>query len=255
MRHRVHDAQPDVRETHARDVLRLGHAVAGDGVAAVLDGIPQVRGDQLDGLQLEHVAHRPRPGRDIPFDGVRQGVHARSGRQPPGHRHHQFAVDHRAHRDVVGIDADHLLAVLLVGDDIVDRHLGRRPRGRRHGEGRHGAVLGVGHTLQRAHVGELGVVDDDAHGLGRVDRRTAAQRHHAVGARSLERLDALLHVADRGVGLDLAVNLIGNVRPAEHLLDLRGHAEPDEVFVRYEQHLLKPRLRISSAITERHPAP
>ena len=100
-------------------------------------------------------------------------------------------------------------------------------------------MLGVGHTLQRAHVGELGVVDDDAHGLGRVDRRTAAQRHHAVGARSLERLDALLHVADRGVGLDLAVNLIGNVRPAEHLLDLRGHAEPDEVFVRYEQHLFK----------------
>ena len=50
---------------------------------------------------------------------------------------------------------------------------------------------------------------------------------------------ALLHVADRGVGLDLAVNLIGNVRPAEHLLDLRGYAEPDEVFVRYEQHLFK----------------
>ena len=66
-----------------------------------------------------------------------------------------------------------------------------------------------------------------------------AQRHPAGGARSLDRLDALLHVADRGVGRDLAVNLIGNVRPAEHLLDLRGHAEPDEVFVRYEQHLFK----------------
>ena len=235
--HRVDDAQPHIRKAHAGDILRLGHARTGRLVAAVVDGVFQVSRDQLDRLQFEHVAHRPRPRREVALDGVRQRIHTRGGGQPLGHRVHQFAVDHGAHRDVVGIDADHLALGLLVGDDVVDRHLGRRTRRRGDGEGRHGAVLGRRRPFERTHVGELGIVDDDPHGFGRVDRRAAAQRDHEVGARTLEGLDALLHVADRGVGLDLAVNLIGDARIGEHALDLFGHAETDQILVRDQQRL------------------
>ena len=237
MRHRVYDPQPDIREAHAGNILRFGHTGAGRFVGTVFDGIAQMAGDQFDGLQFEHVAHGPCAGCDISFDGVRQRIHSRCSREPPGHRIHQFAIDDRTHRDVVRIDADHLAARLLVRNDIVDRHLGRRTRCRGNGKGRHGTMARGRRTFERTHIGKFGIVDDDAHRLGRVDRRTAAQRHHEIGPRSLERLDTLLHVADRGIRLDLAVNLIGDSRFGEHLFDFGRHTETDQLLVRYQQRL------------------
>ena len=234
----MHDAEPHVRETHAGDVLRHGHPLARRSVLAVIDGGFEMLRDQFDGFQFEHVGHRPRTFGNIALDGVGQGVHTRRGGQPLRHRIHQFGIDDGHRRNVVGIDADHLLAGLLVDDDVVDRHLGGGSGGGRQREGRHGAAVRVGRPFERLHVGELGVVGHDADTLGRVDDRTAAQRHDEVGTRSLEGGYAVLHVGDGRIGLHVGENFIGNAGSAEHLLDLGGHAEADEVGIRHEKGFL-----------------
>src|SRR5690606_7286908 len=114
----------DVGKAHAGDVLRDRHAVAATGGVGSVDGRRQVLGDHPDRLQREHVAHRPRGLGDVTLDGVRERVHAGGGGEALGHRIHEFAVNNGQHGDVVGIDAHHLLHGLLVGDDVVDGHLG-----------------------------------------------------------------------------------------------------------------------------------
>ena len=100
-------------------------------------------------------------------------------------------------------------------------------------------VLGVGDALEGDDVGELGVLDDDADGLGGVHGRAAADGDDHVGAGLLEGGDAVLHVLDRGVGLDLGIEAPGDAGLVEKVGHLGGDAELHEVGVGADEGLLE----------------
>jgi len=180
-------------------------------------------GDDLDGLEVQGV----HPGGDL-----QRGRHAR----------HHVGVHDRDDRDVVGVDADELARVLHVGDDVVDRHLSSRAGRGGHRDDGHRRVLGVGHPLPAAHVGELGVGDDDPDRLARVLPRTAGDRDQAVGPRLGERLDPLLHRLDRRVGHHRVVDVVREAGIVQPSGDLGGDAVRDQHAVGDHQPLGKPRL-------------
>lgn len=81
-------------------------------------------------------------------------------------------------------------------------------------------VLGGSNALEATDIGELGVVDDDANGLGGVHGGAATDGHDSVSFGGLEGLDAVLDVLDGGVGLNLGVEApsdAGGVELVGHL--------------------------------------
>ena len=104
-----------------------------------------------------------------------------------------------------------------VGDDIVDGHLGGRAGGGGNGDDGHAGLLGGRHALQAAHVGELGVVDDDADGLGGVHGGAAADGDDVIRARGLEGGHAGLDVLNGGVGLDVGEDLVARGRSVSRI--------------------------------------
>ena len=175
---------------------------------------------------------------DVALDGVGQGVHAGGGGQALGHAAHHVWIDHGDLGDIVGVHADELALLFHVGDDVIDGDLRGGAGGGGHGDGEHGVLLGGGNALQGAHVLKLGIVDDDADGLGGIHAGAAADGDDAVRAALLEVGDAGLHVFNGGIGLDFAVDLVGEAGLLQQVGDLGGHAELDQVRVGAHEGLL-----------------
>ena len=163
MCHGVDDAQTHIGEAHTGNVLAQSHALA--ALRGVLHGTAQVLADELDGFQMEHIGDGAVALGDIALDCVGQSIHTGSGGQALGHGGHHIGIDHGDLGDIVGIHADELALLLHIGDDVVDGDLSRSTGGGGHGNGEHSVLLGGSHAFQRAHIRELGVVDDDADGL------------------------------------------------------------------------------------------
>ena len=106
------------------------------------------------------------------------------------------------------------------------------------GDGEHGVVLGGGDALKGAHVGELGVGDDDADGLGAVHGGAAADGDDGIGLGSLEGLNAVGNVLDGGVGLDVGVDAVGDAGLIQQVGDLGGDAELHQIGVGADKDLL-----------------
>ena len=234
--HGVDDAQTHIGEAHTGDVLAQSHALA--ALRGVLHGTAQVLADELDGFQMEHIGDGAVALGDIALDGVGQSVHTGGGGQALGHGGHHIGIDHSDFGDIVGVHADELALLLHIGDDVVDGDLSRSTGGGGHGNGEHSVLLGGSHTFQRAHIRELGVVDDDADGLCGIHGGAAADGHDAVCLSSLEGCHAVLPVGDGGVGLDLAVNSVGEVCSIQQVGNFLGHAKLDQVGVRADKSLL-----------------
>lgn len=116
---------------------------------------PQGAGDQLDGLEMEHIRHLPGRLGDIALDGVGQGIHAGGGSEAFWHGRHHLGIDDRDDRDIVGVHTDEFTLLLHVGDDIVDGHLGSRAGRGGDRNDRHAGVLSGSHALQTAHIGQI----------------------------------------------------------------------------------------------------
>ena len=120
------------------------------------------------------------------------------------------------------IDADELALLLNIGDDVVDGDFGCGTGGSRDGNDGHAGLLGVRYALKGAHVGEFGVVDDDADGLGGVHGGAAADGDQVIRACGFERGDTVGHVLNGGVGLYIGIYLIaesGSVQNVGHVGD------------------------------------
>ena len=70
--------------------------------------------------------------------------------------------------------------------------------------------------------------------------RAAADGHHAVGAGSLERSDAVLHILNGGVRFNVAENRVGKPGGVEQVRDLFRHAEFDQIRVRTDKRFFVP---------------
>ena len=191
--------------------------------------------DEFDCLVFEHVAHCPGSRSDVALDGVCEGVQTGGCCKSLRHAHHQLAVDNRADRNVVRVHADHLLAVFLICDDIVDCNFRSCSRSGRDSESRHSLVSGRCSSFERTYVSEFRVVEYDADCLGCVHRRTAAEGDHAVSSGGLEPLQTVQDVLDCRVRLDFAVDFVWDRGALEHILDHCGDTELHEVLVGHEQ--------------------
>jgi len=140
--------------------------------------------------------------------------------------------------NVVGIHADELALLFHVGDNVVDGHLSSGTGGGGHGDGEHSVVLGGGNAFQRAHVGILGVVDDDADALGGIHGGAAADGDDAIRAGGLVGFHASLHVFNGGVGLDVVKDHVGDVFCIQQGGHLAGHAELNQIGVGADEGLL-----------------
>ena len=189
--------------------------------------------------EVEHIGHFPGGLCGVALDGVGERVHAGGGGQALGHGGHHFGIDDGDDGHIVRIDADELALVLHVGDDVVDGHLGGRAGGGGNGDDRHAGVLGGRDALQTAHVGVLGVVDDDADGLGGVDGRAAADGDDVVRARGLEGGHAGLNVFNGGVGLDVGEQLVAQAVPVQNIGHLGGDAVAQQRGAGADQRLLE----------------
>ena len=239
--HGVVDTQANVGEAHAGDILTKSHALtAGAGLAGLGLGnrVAQVLADQLNSLKVEHIGELPGALGGVALDGVGQSVHAGGSGQAGGHGSHHVGVDDGDLGGVVGVDAHELADLLGVGDDVVDGHLGSGTGGRRHGDGEHGVVLGGSNALEATDIGELGIVDDDADGLGGVHGGAATDGHDSVSLGGLEGLDAVLDVLDSGVGLDLGVEAPSDAGGVELVGHLSGNAKLDQIGVGADEDLL-----------------
>ena len=160
-----------------------------------------------------------------------QGIHTGGSSQAGRHGAHHIRIHNGNFGDIVGIHTDKLALLLHICDHIVDGYLCCGTGSGGHSNGEYRVVLGGGHTLQAAHVGKLRVAGDDAYGLGSIHSRTAADGYDAVCARSLERSNTVLYILDGGIGLDVAVYLIGEGSGIQQAGHLFGDAEADQIRV------------------------
>ena len=234
--HGVNNAQTHIGEAHTGDILAQSHTLA--ALLGVLDSTTQVLADQLDGFQMEHIGNDAVTLGDVALDGMGQSVHTGGGGQALGHRGHHIGIDNCNLRDVVGIHADELALLLHIGDDVVDGDFSSSAGSGGYCDGEHSVLLGGSNALQRTHIGELRVVDDDADSLCSVHGGAAANGHDAVSLGNLEGSHAVLYVGDGGVGLDLAVNSIGKACSIQQVGDLFGNTKFDQVGVGADESLL-----------------
>ena len=93
-------------------------------------------------------------------------------------------------------------------------------------------------TNMNAIIGQSGTGKSTlADAFGCVHGGTAADGHDAVCFGSLESGHTVLHIGNGGVGLDLAVDGVGEVCSIQQVRDLLGDAELDQVGVRADEGL------------------
>lgn len=177
MRHTVHEAKPNVGKSHPRHILAERHSFPAPASPATE---PRSAGDDLDGLEVQSIGQSPCAASEVPFDSMRQGVHAGSRLQRRRHSVHHIGIDKGHLRDIMRIDADEFAPLFFIGDDIVNRHLRRGTRGGRHREDRHAGLTGGRQPLEATDIGEFRVTLNNTDRLTGILRRTAADGDQVI---------------------------------------------------------------------------
>ncbi len=138
------------------------------------------------------------------------------------------------------VHADELALLLHVGNHVVDGNFSGSTGSGGHCNGEHRLVLGGGNPFQRTNVSKLRVVDDNADGLGRIHGGTAANGNDVISTAGLVGSYAGLHIFNGGVGLDVGINLIVQASLVQHIRNLLGYTELEQIRVRAEESLLQP---------------
>ena len=230
-------AETYIREAHACDILAESHSLSSFG--SVCNRAAQRLGDNLDCLEVEHIRELPSALGDVAFDCVGKCVHTRCGGQTLGHCRHHFGVDYCNYGDIVGVYAHELSILLYVGYNVVYGNFCRRACRGGYGDYRNGGLFGINRTLEASYVLMLGVGNYYAYCLGRIHGRAAADCYYVVCAALLECRNARLHVFNRGVGLNVGIQLVCIAVVLEYLEYLVGYVELYEVGVGAHECLLK----------------
>ena len=194
-----------------------------------------------DRLQAQRVGVRRREDRHVGLERVRQRVDAGVRGERRRHRDRQARLDDRLVRDQRVVDERDLRAADREHGGGRDLRAGAGGGGHGDQPGAVGILREAGDPLARveerqrelAH-GQLGMLGEQAHGLGGVDHRAAADGDDEVG---VHRGEALGAGADRRLlrlGLDVREDAHGGRREqAPHLV---GHAARLGVGVGHDQH-------------------
>ena len=226
MRHAVHQPEPDVGKSHPRDVLAERHGFARAGIPG--NRAAQRPGNDLDSLEVQRISQSPGAASEIPFDSVRQGVHAGGRLQRRRHGVHHIGIDKGHLRDIMRIDADELAPLFFIGDDIVNRHLRRGTRGGRHREDRHAGLTGGREPLEATDIGEFRVTLNNTDRLTGILRRTAADGDQVIRPAALKGLQPLLDHGNGRVRDHVAEHIPCQPGGIQFISDFRRHAAPGE---------------------------
>ena len=205
--HGVGYAQTHVGKAHAGYILAQGHALP--AFLCTGNGIAEICGDELDGLQVEHVGHLPGSLGGVALDSVSKSIHAGGGGEALGHGVHHLRVHNGHYGHVVGVNTDEFPFALHVGDNVVDGDLGGGTGCGGHRDYGHAGLLGGSHAFQRTHIGKLGIIDYNAYGLGGIHGGTAAYGQDVISPGGFESLHSVHHVLNGGVGFDVGKDGIG----------------------------------------------
>ena len=129
--------------------------------------------------------------------------------------------------------------LLLVDDHIVDSGLGSRSCGGGQSDDGHRLVLCGSTSLQAYHVGKLRIVGHYAYSLGSIHAGATADGNDKVGARSGKGIHSLLDVRHGGVGLHLAVYLIGDAGLVQYVGHHLGYTKLHKTLVGHHQCFLQ----------------
>jgi len=232
----VVDPQEGVGKGHPRDGGGIVHLFPGQGVVPVPEGLGEIFEDELDRLEGERVRVVGREDRDVGLDGVGEDIQARIRRHRGRHGEGQVRIDDR-----------HVRRHGVIGQRVLGAGLGVRHNGEggdlRSGAARRGDSDQPGFPPQLrdaddplAHVHEahlqvfeaaVGILVEEPHRLGRVDRRAAAHGDDQVRAEFLHGRNAAEYGLDGGVGLDVGKDGRRDSRLPEIILQFFRHPLPD----------------------------
>ena len=213
---RVHAAQAVAERMHSPQPFLEGHGPLHAGahhvqarfaVAAVAGGFFDGSPAAFQAIQCNAIGRRVEGGRHEGFHAVRNGVHARGGREHGGQTQGEFRVaDGGLGHQVPRVKAQ--LAVVVHDDDGAARHLAARAAGGGHGNDRRGALADArGAAFNRGVVGEGAFVGGrNGNALGAIDGRTATHRNQAIAALGPVHRHGRAHGGFGGVGRGLVEN-------------------------------------------------
>ena len=175
--------------------------------------------DELDRLLGEHIRHGDGIAREHALHRVRKGVERRIQGDLRGKLRHVLAVEEGDAREERGRRDARLGLTDVVGEDGIGRDFAARAR--RRGDVRHGERFGSVVAREDLAVRPL------LHGkkgdrLACVHRRAPADRHDEIGARALQKRDALPDAGDAGVGRDAVEyrsRLPVRIQGGEHIVE------------------------------------
>ena len=221
--HGVDDAQQARGEGDAGDALGLVHVLTGLLVALI--GLREPLDDLADAVKGVGVGEHGRERGDIGLHAVRQGIHAGVGAELGGHGVGELGVDDGDVRGDVEVGERVLDALGVVRDDGERGDLGGRAGSR--GDGAEVgllAQLGEGERLDDVVEGLLGVLVEDPHGLGGINRGATAEGDDPVRLELAHGLGALHDRLDGRVRLDALEQLDLKAGVLEVLLDVLQEA-------------------------------
>ena len=233
MRHTVYQAKPNVGKSHPRHILAERHSFPRAGVSG--NRAAQRAGDDLDGLEVQSIGQSPGAASEVPFDSMRQGVHAGSRLQRRRHSVHHIGIDKGHLRNIVRVDTDEFAPLFFIGDDIVNRHLRRGTRGGRHREDRHAGLTGGRQPLEATDIGEFRVTLNNTDRLTGILRRTAADGDQVIRPAALKGLQPLLDHGDGRVRDHVAEYIPCQPGGIQFVGDFRRHAAAGESAVGDDQ--------------------
>jgi len=118
------DAEADVGEAHAGDVLAESHFFTSLQIAFY--GFAQPFADDFNGLQMHHICQFPSALGDIAFDSMYQGIHTSESAQAFRHGCAHIRIDDGDDGDIVGIGTNEFTIFFFIGDDVIDSNFRRR---------------------------------------------------------------------------------------------------------------------------------
>ena len=237
VRHGVRDTKTYVGICHSGHILCQSHSLASVGI--IIYSLAKVLSDELDRLKIQAVSQSPCSFSCVTFDRMGQGVHTGGSGQSSGHGGHHIRVDNCNIGDVVRVYTYEFTFLLYVCDDVVDRGLSAGSACCGNSDGEYCAMLGRCYALKGADIIILRVVDDNANTLAGVHGRAAADGDHEVSAGCLISINALLHVLNRGIGLDVGIHFKVNAIRCEKIGNLAGYAEFDQIRIRCYKRFLE----------------
>ena len=235
----MNDAQTDITESHAGNILCLRHSFAGNHIITIIDSRFQIGSNHFNSLQFKHIRHSPSPRSYVAFDSMRQGIHTCCRRQTLRHRIHQFRIYNCHSRNIIGVYTNHLLLCIFINYHIINSDLSRSSCRCGQSKSRNSLIAGCSHTFQRFHICKIRIIHYNANAFCRINGRASTQSHNKISTRCLKSIHTFLHISNSRISFYIAEKLIRNMILLKNFNNLICYLEFNQVLVCHKKCFLE----------------